>query len=359
MNTQNFYQNPNPEQKPVAENDSSTSPDTKERSIRALAVVGFIGLIVLIAILIINLVSFIPNIVSSVASVINTQTENTLQVQVTEDSIESGEMTFLSWESTGKISSYAFAFSCSNYDLRTEVRTNEYGTQTITCDTTYTLDEIKELSLTIFAEEARFNTLNYTIYGYIDGEDTDPVTAEGSIEILNRNISIGGSNTDEEKVETEPEENTEEEIEDDTTSEPETPRYTYREEYVYDIPKSDPNGYTELALTYKGVGTLTSNHTFVPAGSFSTEETGAIKFSVKNTGTKTSDSWTYSTKLPNGTKYTSKTQTPLKPNEEATIILGFRAPSKADTYPFSVSIKTARDSNSNNNSFSWSVTTTR
>ena len=68
-----------------------------------------------------------------------------------------------------------------------------------------------------------------------------------------------------------------------TPSTPPTP--VFEQEFVYEIPTSDPNGVTDLSTAFIAVGEI-SNNRFIP-GTVEAGEGGAIQFSVKNFGTKT------------------------------------------------------------------------
>ncbi len=74
-----------------------------------------------------------------------------------------------------------------------------------------------------------------------------------------------------------------------------------------------------------------------------------MQFAVKNAGTKTSGAWTYKISLPDGTDITSKAQTPLLPNEQATLTVIFPDAGKEGTRKIEVWI--GGDANTNNNHF--------
>jgi hypothetical protein len=109
-------------------------------------------------------------------------------------------------------------------------------------------------------------------------------------------------------------------------------------------------------MTYRGVGELIGT-TFIPRANIDNDTRGAIEFSVKNIGTKTSERWTYQVELPNGQTFTSGIQDRLKPNEEAVLTLGFSL-SDTGSQKFSGSIDIDGDINTRNNDFEWSVNVT-
>jgi subtilase family serine protease len=125
---------------------------------------------------------------------------------------------------------------------------------------------------------------------------------------------------------------------------------------VYEIPVSNPRGFTDLQTAFLNVGEI-RNNTFTVT-SLREERDGAFQFSVKNIGTKTSERWTYTVELPDGDSYTSSSQAPLKPNERAVITIGFAVPG-ISVHTFEVDVDVDDDRNRNNNSFERRVSVQR
>ena len=130
---------------------------------------------------------------------------------------------------------------------------------------------------------------------------------------------------------------------------PSEPTYTF----TWEIPESNPNGTIDLVATYLGAGEIISGE-FV-AGPVSTQNPGAIQFSVHNIGSKLSGEWAFTTTLPDGSIYTSPAQTALKPNERSTLTVGFPTSSKT-THTFVVAATTDQDAKASNNSFRQTIT---
>lgn len=329
--------------------DQVTVSSSADRAIKGLAILGFLALIIFILWLVISLFSFVPNFISQLASLPNTTNITpSLSVVSAPTSATHGESIFIDWEPVETAESYSLSYTC-NPDISVEIRLADGTIETLSCNSEYPLGQATSAYLFVYSPNTEQSTINYSISTQLENGDT--ISSDRDLEIINQNLS-------EETTSEEEEDTTEEETED---SEPEeTPTRVTHREYTYKIPTSDPNGYTDLSLVYKGVGMLNSDHDFLPQGSIEVGELGAIRISVKNIGTRTSESWTYTAKLPNDTTYKSPKQTPLKPNEEAIITLGFYVPaSKADEQePFSVSVSTSRDANRQNQAFSWSVAIT-
>lgn len=324
-----------------------------DRAIKGLAVLGFVALIIFILWVIISLFSFVPSLISQLASLNKaTDVDSALIITSAPTSATHGESIFIDWDPVESAESYSISYTC-NLDISVEIRLPGGTIEDLPCGTQYTLGQATSAYIFVYAPNTEATTITYSINTELKSGDT--VSNSQNLEITNRNALA--ENVAEE------ENDTNEELAEDPVTEVETEetptQVTYRE-YTYKIPVSDPNGYTDLSLVYKGVGALNSSHDFTPQSKLEVGELGAIRISVKNIGTRTSESWIYTAKLPNGTTYKSPKQTPLKPNEEATITLGFYVPkSKADEQEqFSVSVSTSRDTNRQNQDFSWSVVIT-
>lgn len=125
----------------------------------------------------------------------------------------------------------------------------------------------------------------------------------------------------------------------------------YKTVVTYKTPVSDPNGTTDLAVTFVGVGSLNSGERFV-LGALPSSGRGAMQFTVKNIGTKTSTEWNFSAKLPNGSTSNSRAQLPLKPNESSTLTIVFEVNDNDEWHSIGATITGGGDINSANNGFS-------
>jgi|GEM_PF-1769686 len=130
----------------------------------------------------------------------------------------------------------------------------------------------------------------------------------------------------------------------------------YRTVAVSKVPTSDPNGYTDLALMSLTFGTVDNASRFIPTTELSRKDDGAMQFVVKNVGTKTSTSWTFSVELPNGNDFNSKVQLPLKPSESATLTILFGDDLSRGKESARVKISGGNDLNTANNDIRNTVT---
>ncbi len=124
---------------------------------------------------------------------------------------------------------------------------------------------------------------------------------------------------------------------------------------IFIIPISDPNGFVDLAVSYLSAGNLVGNHVFAMNNTIDNNRRGAIKFAVKNIGTKASGEWVFSATLPSEEAPVLVKQTPLKPNEETIITLGFTPDRNIGTKITTVKVIALEDAHNNNNHFNRAV----
>lgn len=340
------------------------TPSNQERATKGLAVLGFLGLLIGLAWLIFIGVGYLPTLINNMATVIQSEATYELSTYPLEDSVSHNSTIGVEWNTVDANGTYEFSYSCVD-GVTVEIRTAEQGIQDLACDTPYDVGTRTGVDLTVRSTSERFVDIPYTVSFVPEDTAASAVDASDHIAVFNPAISILGAEDETEPVATStPSEEEREEddssVDEVTTEEPSspapsTPATTPTYVTQYTIPVSDPNGTTNLRLHYLGVGTLNSDNQFTPRAHLPTATTGAIRVAVTNNGTRTSDSWTYSTTLPNGQEYTSSRQAGLKPNETATLVLGFRTGDDDGMHPFAVSIDTDRDTNRNDDELRWSV----
>ena len=339
------------------ENENILEAQKKDRVLKSFAIGGFIGLIILIAWIGIQLVSFLPTALSSLASladsVYNYQPV-VLTVVNNKNVINVKEIATISWNIPKQIGTFAFSYTCSD-GIAIDTRTKDGGIQNLTCENNYNLGDVSSVDILVNSEKNHFTDINYEI-GFIPEKANAPIaTTKGSLTVVNPDISSivvidEGSTTPtvtDVILETPPIIKTP--VTTTTKPNPSTP--IYEQHYIYEIPVSNPNGFTDLSTKFLATGII-SNNTFVNTGTIDHSKVGAIQFEVKNIGTRTSNTWTFVAKLPNGTTYTSGTQTALKPNERSVITLGFSKPTSTGIKNFNISSSVSSDSKVSNNSFS-------
>ena len=349
---------------------NNVSTEKKGSILNSLAIAGFIGIVLLLAWLSVQLVQFFPSAFTSLASLaegVNQSAENIADSEnqvaaliLTSDTslINNGEDVTINWSKAAGVGSYVFTYEC--VEGVSLMQTDAVTERTLNCGTNYNVGDINSLSLQVESEKNRYVDIPFTV-SFLKSNDTRP-RAAGSDVVTVINDDINGFATVEPTDATdlevvvanpEPEAQTPVATTNPTPSTPVTPSEpTYTYEYAYEIPTSNPNGFTDLGATYIAVGTINGSR-FTPAA-LDEDEAGAIQFSVKNFGTKTSRDWTFSIEMPNGSTYESKTQKALKPNEQAILTVGFRAGNE-NPHTFEVEVEESTDRNSRNDSFKRTV----
>jgi len=344
---------------------NNVSPAKKDSILKSLAIAGFLAILLIVAWLAIQLVHLFPSAFSSVASlaesvnqyqetIIDTNEEvGKLTMTSNTSLINNGETVDIEWSKVNAIGTYVFSYEC--IDGVAIEHHSAAGVRPIDCNTNYNVGDITTLTIGIDSEKNRYADVVYDI-AFLRTSDTQPRAAgSDTVTVFNTDINQQFALSDAPASEV---------VADviDTpaapvittpttpTTNPGTPTFT--QEFTYAIPVSDPNGYTDLGASYIAVGSVV-NRAFVP-GAVSQDEAGAVQFAIKNFGTKTSRTWTFSIELPNGNTYQSPTQVALKPNERAVLTIGFPAGAPA-IHTFELELDESTDRNSRNDSFTQTV----
>lgn len=357
---------------------SHTSP-TRETFVRLFAIVGLFVLAGFLVWLLVQGIRFFPTAFSSLASIAETVedygTEQELLLELEKTIVNSGDTVTLNWTDMGS-GTYTFAYTCvPGTSLKIKGEGSEL--RDMSCLESLTLPhDATGLFLSVTGEEQRFSDIPFSLV--YTSEQGDTVKKDGRITVVNATVgSHTGSQTSTTTPTTpaspnpvptlpvppvvNPKPTTEVATPvapKPTTPTPPLPRPVTTTHTVSYIPVSNPQGFTDLRTTYLGVGAFV-NGSFVPKATFDLDDTAALRFEVKNGGTKTSDTFTYTLTLPGGMTYTSGTQEPLKPNEKATYTVNFEIDDlKAGNTTVKVEVDTPRDTTPTNNDFSWSVKVT-
>lgn len=344
--------------------------EQKESTIKVLAIVGFLAAIVLLVFIAVKVVSYIPAAFSSLASiadsVYNYDRNESLSVSTPNSVVPTGETFVLTWDEIKRPGIFSFSYVCAD-GAAVDIRTADGEIVALDCDTSFSLAK-DQTSLEVMAmtEKQRFTDIAYTIVFTPSDPRKEQFSAGSRVTIVNASIPTSATIVTEPETETPVTEPTAPETPDsgvvagETTTTPPTSRPpvagtpTYTEQVIYAIPTSNPNGIIDLRVMFVGVGEGIGN-SFTPLAALETNETGAIRFSVKNLGTKTADDWSFVADLPSDITYTSNKQAPLKPNEEAIITLEFAGIDRTGIEAFGVKATAKGDVNTNNNSFTWAV----
>ncbi len=343
---------------------NNVTRERKESVLKSLALIGLLGVILFIAWVSVQIVAVFPTAVSSLASLAdsvynyNPRGVSDLKLQPVAESVETGGELSLAWDKRFETGTYAFTFLCEE-GLSVEIKTTESTFENAECGKSYTLGTVDNAQVQVNSEKKGQAPFTYTISYFKNNVYTPSSQSSQSILVTNSRFTEPGPNVNVVNVPApEPETSTETTTE---TAAPEVvvvtpapvaavkPQPTY--EYVYQVPVSDPKGFTDLKVTYLGIGSKNRNGSFTNSGTLKEGVAGVVQFSVQNIGTKTSDTWSFEAELPGGTDYTSRTQNALKPNERAIFTLTFPALSKTSVETFSVEATVTGDTNTKNDTF--------
>ena len=338
---------------------------SKTKRAKAFIVIAFFAIVAFIGWLSVQIVAYTPNAFSSLASLAQGISQYKEAVMDSESlpitsglsAIESGKPSTITWRKDDRPGTYTFSYNC-NEGATVEIVSPE-GMRSVSCDMRYSLGDTDSVTLVVNSNKTESINLSYAV-AFMRESDIGPIRIGEQTLAVTPATKLAMEEKKDGEVLGENDKKEDEFVKDDIIT-PEAPKPVSpapvvitrpaEPEFIYEIPVSNPNGFTDLATRFIGTGSISGNK-FV-AGTIEREDNGAIQFEVKNIGTKTSESWTYSVTLPDGDVYTSPKQVALKPNERATITIGFSTPDKS-SHNFVVVVKTD-DRTSSNNSFRKSV----
>lgn len=313
-------------------------------AIKSLAIVGFLVTLALVVWLGVEAAKRTPGVFSSLATTLESIREyrpapTELSIATEKSVVNSGESFQISWTDMRRDGEYKMNYACTEGVLLT-VRGAEGNLVPMQCTETLTLPkEVQGLFLTVTSDTMRLTDVPLSLT--FRGTDGTSLTSETRVTIANATIPVS------EKPKPEPE-----------TEKPEvaTPKPAPAPKPVTTVvyPQSNPNGFTDLAVTTLGSGVL-RNGAFTYTAKYDRDEKSAIKFDIKNIGTKTSGPWSFKTTLPGGQVYESAVQTALKPYEHVEFTLGFDLDSDDDLVKVVNTVETKNDTNAKNDSSTWFV----
>jgi hypothetical protein len=338
--------------------------EQKESLIKVLAIVGFLAAIVLLVVVAVKVVTFIPGAFSSLASIADSvyNYDKTVSLEVTTPNsvVKTSEGFTISWKDMNKPGTYSFMVDCVS-GITVDMRTADGEIIAVTCGEQFKLAKDQtSLEIVMKTSQDRFTDVPYSVTFTPSDPRHETVSTSARVTIINASIPTGTTVTEvpdetpEEVVVTEPvtTPNTTPIVTTPVTPKPQAPVYVQTP--IYAIPVSNPNGNIDLQVVFVGVGELNGS-TFTKLPELEAGEAGAIRFSVKNIGTKTAEVWSFDAELPSDISFESTEQKALKPNEEAIITLNFTGVSRTGIESFGVMVGATGDVNSKNNSFTWAV----
>lgn len=330
--------------------------ERKMAAIRILAIIGFIVTVIFAAWLAVQAVRLLPaafNMLASLAE--NTErlpSEQTEQrrfvVSPDERVVRSGEPVTISWTQMSADGAYLFAYQCDDdaHGVSAEISTHD-DTYEVLCGEELVLPEMSDsLTATFLSDELPAVTITYAVR-FAPHDGNEPSQSGGRISVTNTGVREDEPDPAYEEAADEP----------DEVSEPLPTYYRTVPVVTTTYPVSDPSGYADLQATFIAVGAYDAYaNAFVPHTSLRAGDRSAIRFEVKNVGTKTSSAWHFTADLPTDPSYTylASSQAALRPNERQIITLQFDA-SDHGAQTMRVNVSGGDDHRTNNNSFSQRV----
>lgn len=336
--------------------------DAKSAAIKTLAIIGFIGAVVLALWLVVQVVKFIPTAFTNLASIVDSMNgRDSFSMELEKNIVNSGEPLRIFWEKEGKDGHYEFSFKCAE-GISAEVRNTDDEIENIDCNDRHTVEEgriveERETFDVIFrSEKQRFSDVTLT-FSFVpdDGDTEESYEKNAVVTIVNATIPQGGTRTTPPVVRTTEEPKPTPSVKPTPTPKPKPVYYRTVPITKTTYPASNPNGFTDLEVSYIAVGQVKSGN-FVRYTSLEEGERGAIQIAVKNIGTKTSSIWHLEGTLPTDDEdFRSSAQAPLLPGERALLTISFDDVSDEGSETIKIEVDTANDSRSSNDSFRKSV----
>ncbi len=325
--------------------------------VKVLTLTGMFATTVFVLWLGVQAIKFTPTAFSSLATMAKSVQDyrplNELKLTTEKKIVNSAESFQISWTDVHQDGEYRFSYTCTK-DASLLVRGGDGDLVPIKCNEVLSLPAtVHGLFLSIKSEGMRFTDVPLKLS--FKGKKNN-TTLESELEVTVVNASIPTTQ------ETPRSSNEPEVTKPVTTTKPTAPKPPVATAPVTApkpvttivYPESNPQGMIDLKVTTLGSGILT-NGVFSYTPTYDEDETSAIRFDIKNIGTKTSDSWTFTTTLPGGQKYTSDVQSPLKPNEHVEFTMGFALKGNDNLVKISTTVKTRNDVNAKNDTSDWSV----
>lgn len=334
--------------------EKGTAIEGRKAILRTLSIFAFIFVIIIGIFGSLMLARSIPNLFSGTASAIssiftssnngtekgegtstNGGTAQSLVVSASTDIVTNNQAFTLSWGHSGKTTDGTYAF---HYDCTDGISFTSPTGQSIACGTPFTLENAGSVALTTHAS----TTVDKEISLWVDfiPQGAGQAAIWNAVQVTVKKAVNTGSAPG-------------------STGTGTTITYPV-------VPVSDPNGFVDLSVRVVGVGVVNaSSGTFYPTtypSRSSLSDRIAIRFEVKNEGTKTSPQWFFRANLPTTQTYTfnSQAQQALRPGESIIFTLAFDGFVNSNTGVASVTVDPSgyiAESNENNNYISQVINT--
>lgn len=328
--------------------------------VKTLAIVGFLVTIIGLAYLAMMGVQRAPGgfaSLSSIAESINLyRPTKELSIATEKIVVNSSDSFQISWTDLKASGEYKFTYACVS-GVRLEVRSADGTFVPMKCTDELTLPATAHgLFLTALSDDNRFTDIPLTV-SFTNSDTKQKLSHTTKVTVVNVLIPVDGISSTIDIPSTPSDEAVEEKKPETPVSEPASE--STQPPVVVPVETTKPvveNTYSDLGVIVLGGGVL-QNGAFAYTKTFGTDLNNAIRFEVKNVGTKTSGTWSFTTILPSGEVYTSPVQAPLAPQARVVFTLGFYLNVPAgEVVKFTNSLSiTGDDAKTTNNTASLSV----
>lgn len=331
---------------------TGVSEESKLSAIKTLAIIGFIATAIVLVWLAVVIVRFIPEGFSSLASLMESVSApgRELNISVNRTIVNVDDSVTVSWEKTGVSGVYGFSYSCANGVAGSMIMSGG-STALIACDSWVALPSTVTSAEFVFSStQSRFADIKLAVRFTPENGGKTGITESIGVTLVNESVSEGGIVVTPEPAAP-------------ATTTPATPepKPATTTPAIPVSPVSNPNGYTDLKISYVGVGDYNAaTRTFTPKSSLENDGRRALRFEVVNIGTKTSGTWSYSATLPTekGETYRADTQSSLLPGERSIVTVLFDPREKTGNATVRAEVSGGNDTRTSNNDFSRTVNIT-
>ena len=324
----------------------SEKSESRPLIVKILAIVGFSATILLIGWAILMLILRSPSIFSSLAerkeNLEQETKEQTFVLSSETNEVRSGEALTITWTALPDDGAYNFTYACIP-DVKLTVKNAQGAVIDLPCDTEFTIPkDVQELSVTATSRTDEVD-LPLTV-AFINDEKEELAKADHTITVRTTTVAQNAPQQSAPR--------TSGTVAPNPSTQPAAPRAAYIVP-VITYPTSNPNGYSDLKVVTLGTGVI-ERGVFRFTNEYDKDEDNAVMINVENIGTKTSDYWRLRTTLPDGTRYASQLEFPLKPMEHAVFTIPFSM-DRRDDETITSTLSVTNDLNSSNNRSSYEV----
>jgi hypothetical protein len=340
---------------------------------RVAAIIGFIAILGIGMWGSVQVARAVPGALSNLASAIVSLTsifvpaDETLTLSVPSLNIEHNKAFVLSWSHEKKTveGSYRFRFDCADGVRLTALNTAN-GQDNVFCNVPFNFVHTNNtITLTAFSDTNRFADVTVYVDFTPNGANQPTVTGKTTLTLTNPALgsspAVGNPTTPSTPVTpttpttpTTPSTPT-------TPTTPGTPTNTTITIPGSGAPVSNPNGYVDLVPKIIEVGVVDkSTGAFTASSSPSRKDRIAVRFSVENQGTKTSNQFAFNAVLPTIPSYiySSPMQQELRPKDRIEFTIGFDSFDITSNGQFTVNVDptgSIQEKNEENNIIKYTI----